>query len=191
MSGYAEPKPTLESDIQAFKRQHPHLDHRDERVVAECPDGGQIVRAEVHFESFTFFAPETGEVMFNVRGIKDALAAGRLEFQMFETDLEPGLVEHVRANNGVEAEHMARLTAEDLARPGIIALWPDDHSTVIDGNNRLVRRYDDGLTGFRFAAVTIKALLPFMCRPGEEKKFIEHDARAAGLVVLSGERIAP
>jgi hypothetical protein len=166
-------KPTTASDIEAFKHKHP-FDIRAESVIAESDDW-HIVRKFTAFETFTFTAPDTGTVIFNVRGIKDALAADALEFSMCESALTTALVEHVRANNGVEVEHMARLTAADLERPGILVLWPDGNSTVIDGNNRLVRRWDDGLRTFRFAFVPISQqhMARFMCRPGNEGSFLE------------------
>ena len=101
MANYAEPKPTLPSDIEAFKHKHV-FDHRSERVIAGS-DRGAIVEVFGSFEVFTFSAPDLGDVTFDVRGIKDALAAGTLQYGMFEAELDHAWVEHVRANNGVEA----------------------------------------------------------------------------------------
>jgi hypothetical protein len=189
MSNYAEPKPTLESDLAAFKLQHPYIDRRDEHVVGNIGDG-QIVRSEIRFETFSFSAPETGDVVFDVRGIKDALVAGKLKFSMYEAELSADWAEYIRINNGVEAGRMASLTAADLERPGIVVLWPDEHSTVIDGNNRLVRRWDDGLKTFRFANVPIsKDLVPYICRPGEEEKFLDRVDAERGAIRLGSVRI--
>lgn len=181
---YAEPKQTLDSDIAAFKIAHPHIDYRDERVVANVGDG-HIVRAHIRFEVFTFSAPEIGEVTFDVRGIKDALAAGTLMFSMFEAELDEAWSDHIRINNGVEAERMASLSAADLERPGICVHWPNGFTTVIDGNNRLVRRWDDGLKTFRFAMINVsRELIPYICRSGQEEQFVLRDDAKRGMTPI-------
>lgn len=185
---HAEPKPTVDADIAAFKHKHV-FDHRDERIIANVGNG-HIVRAKISFEVFTFSAPEIGDVTFDVRGIKDALAAGTLAFEMFEAELTAEWVEHIRVNNGVETERMKTLTAADLERPGICVFWPNGYTTVIDGNNRMVRRWDDGLTTFRFANVHVsQELIPFMCRPGEEEKFLHRDDAKRGMTPIATKQI--
>ena len=77
---------------------------------------------------------------------------------------------HVLDNNGVEAARLAEITDRDLDRPGILVMWPDNQSTLIDGNHRLCRRYNLGLPGFRFLIVDVHDCAPFMCRPGDEAK---------------------
>lgn len=195
---YAEMKATLDSDIAAFKLKHPCLDSRRERIVFGNKTSG-IIEARITMEVFSFSAPEIGDVTFNVRGIKDALVSGEVQFAMYEAEITRDFAEHVRKNNGVEAERIATLTEADLKRPGIMVLWPgpEQHSTLIDGNNRLVRRYDDGLRTFRFASVHIdKKLLPFMCDTGNEEKFLDHkkereNDRKRGLVSLGHRKVAP
>lgn len=186
---YAEPKPTLDSDIAAFKHKHAY-DHHEERVVA-AHDDGNIIEIFGSFEVFTFSAPELGDVTFDVRGIKDALVAGMLLFGMLEAELTKEWVDYIRINNGVEAERMASLTAADLERPGICVLWPNGYTTVIDGNNRLVRRWDDGLRTFRFANIAAsRELVPYLCRPGQEDKFMRRNDAERGLTPISIKKIA-
>ena len=185
---YAEQKPTLNSDIAAFKWQHPHLDSRRERLVYGDETGG-IIEARISMEIFSFSAPEIGDVTFDVRGIKDALVSGKLKFVMYETEITPEFAEHVRKNNGVEAERIAALTATDLERPGIMVMWPDGHSTLIDGNNRLVRRFDDGLRTLRFASVNVSLeMLPYLCESGQEEKFLDRETAERGMTSIGRAR---
>jgi len=185
----ASARRTRPSDIAAFKHKHP-LDSHVERTIAEF--GNQyVVEIKGTFEIFRFTAPEYGEVIFDIRGIKDALAENRLPFQMMQLKLDAGLVEHVRRNNGVEAKRMAELTAADLERPGIMAQWPDQHTSCIDGNNRLVRRWDDGLRTYRFALILMnETIQPYICRPGQEDHFLDRKNQEQGVVSIR-RMIAP
>lgn len=184
----ATAKPTLASDIAAFKHKHP-LDSKRQRKLMDVSPTSYIYEDHVTFEIFHFSAPEIGEIIFDVRGIKDALVARKLAFQMFETELEADLVEHVRKNNGVEAGRMKALTATDLERPCIAVLWGNGYTSFIDGNNRMVRLWDDGFRTLRFAMLAInEALLPFMCEPGNEDQFLERD-RPANVTSLGVTRL--
>ena len=183
----ASMQPTLDSDIAAFKHKRP-LDSKRQRLVGELAPGTFLVESRTIFEVFAFESPDV-KCTFDINGIKTALATGKLMFRMYELELDAAFAEHVRKNNGVEAGRMAELTAADLARPGICLMWPDGHSTIVDGNNRLVRRWDDGLKTFRVAVVAINLkLVPFMCAPGQEDQFLDRD-RDPNMTVLATQRI--
>lgn len=170
---YATETPITDADIAAFRYRNAFLDKRSERVVGNVGPGQSIIEALISFECFTFSAPELGEIVFDVRGIKDALANRELDFRMYNTPLTKKWIEHIRKNGGVEAERMKALTAADLERPPISVRWANGYTTVIDGNNRLVRRWDDGLRMARIATILMNtAMLPFICRPGKEDQFV-------------------
>ena len=165
-----------DADIAAFRVNHA-LDGRKEQDRFDVAPGSWVSEERITFEIFRFEAEETGVIIFDVRGIKDALADRKLVFTMFETQLVEPWIEHLRDKGGVEVERMQSLTAADLERPPIAVYWPNGYTTIIDGNNRLVRRWDDGLRTVRMAVVPIsKEVLPFMCRPGEEEKFLRRRA---------------
>ena len=179
MATIFKPSKLTHSDLRAFARMHPRQDKAmQQRLVANTVNGLLVEQREQR-EIFFFNAPDLGEVLFDVRGIKDALAAHRLTAYMLDVTMDIDWIEHLRAHGGVEAEHIARLTAADLERPGVAVFWPNRHTTLIDGNNRAVRRYDDGLRSFRLARVNVDfALEPFIWRPVDEEKFctlIQHD----------------
>ncbi len=52
--------------------------------------------------------------------------------------------------NGIERARVNRLTAPYLLTPGMGIEWPNGEYTVIDGNHRLVRLYEDGVRRMRF-----------------------------------------
>lgn len=162
---------TLDSDLTAFAWRHPFIDKAPSASVLAQWSGGGIIRSHEQREIFSFHSDETGPLSFDVRGIKDALVKRKLRFVMMEAELNAEWVEHLRINGGVEVEHMARLTAEDLERPGVAVLWGNDYTTLLDGNNRLVRRWDDGLRMFRFARINDPKISRYVCRPGEEESF--------------------
>lgn len=162
---------TLDSDLAAFAWRHPFIDKAPSTsVLADWGTGG-IIRSHEQREIFSFHSDETGPLSFDVRGIKDALVKRKLKFVMMEAELSQEWVKHLRFNGGVEVEHMARLTAEDLERPGVAVLWGNGYTTLLDGNNRLVRRWDDGLRTFRFARINDQRMNRYVCRPGEEEGF--------------------
>lgn len=186
------PSPTRVEDIAAFKYNHP-LDSRVENRRMDVGPDSWVVEERVCFEIFAFNAEEIGEIIFDVRGIKDALATGKLKFTMFDTPVTEAWIAHLRDKGGVEIERMKALTAADLERPAIAIYWPHNgYTTIIDGNNRLVRRWDDGLRIIRLAVVPLgKELIPYMCRPGGEEQFLQRRAKEdpRGMMHLGFQRV--
>lgn len=168
---------TTSADIAAFRVGHA-LDSRMETDRVDVAPGAYVVQERVVFEIFRFQAEEVGVVIFDIRGIKDALADRKLKFQMFDTPLVEPWIEHIRDKGGVEVERMKSLTAADLERPPIAIFWPNGYTTVVDGNNRLVRRWDDGLRNVRMAVIPLtREMAPYMCREGEEEQFLLRRSR--------------
>jgi len=175
---------TLDSDITAFKHKHT-FDNHVESIVADVGDGVIIETLDTS-EIFKFHADEVGDVTFDVRGIKRAIIANELYFAMHEVELVEDWVEHIRTMGGVEPDRLPSLTAADLKRPGIIVTWPHNgFSTLIDGNHRLVRRWDKGLRTFRVAIINMtKEFLPYVCKTGDEESFLEREREKRGLTKI-------
>lgn len=183
--------PITDTDIAAFRVSHA-LDSRVEQGRVNVGPDEYIIQERVCFEIFAFHAEEVGEIIFDVHGIKNALADRKLDFKMFDTPLVEPWVEHIREKGGVEVARMKQLTAADLERPAIALYWPNGYTTVCDGNNRLVRRWDDGLRTVRMAVVLItKTMFPYMCRPGEEGQFLRRRSSEddRGLTSLAWKRV--
>lgn len=183
--------PTTDADRAAFRVAHT-LDKVEETNRYNVAPGSYVVQEQVVFEIFRFEAEEVGVVIFDIRGIKDALADGKLLFQMFDTPLVEPWVEHIRDKGGVEVERMKSLTAADLERPPIAIYWPNGYTTVIDGNNRLVRRWDDGLRSVRMAVIPLyKEVHQYMAQPGDEEKFLLRRSKddPRGMMHLGSKRV--
>ena len=137
-------------------------------------DGNIVVRTEERREIFCF-TTEGETVLFDVRGIKDAVLAGWLQYSVHQIDLNEKLVADRLARGGVEEPHVARIKGEQLNRPGVM-IWfpefPDVHHVLIDGNHRVVARWRAGLKTFKFVMVSYQPkLMPYIALPGEEAKF--------------------
>lgn len=169
---FADHDTITQADLDGLRQLHVTERPRIETVVREVEDG-TIVQGEERREVFTFNAPETGEWVFDVRQIKDAIVEGRVPATMFRLPEVPeDFYQHVLANNGVEVPRLARVSESDQERPGIMVWWGNEegHSTLIDGNHRLCARYQRGAKSFRFLLVDVVDLADFMCRPGDEEK---------------------
>jgi len=166
---YCETDEFTAADRESLRALQVREKERVEEFVREV-EGGTIVKGWEKRETYTFSAPDFGTWRFDIRGIKDAIVAGRLPVQMFKmTPIDESFYQHVLANNGVEEPRIAQITEpSDLDRPGIMIFWPDGHSSLIDGNHRLCARKRKGLDSFRFLMVHVRDAVPFMCRPGDE-----------------------
>lgn len=166
------------ADVAAFR--HKAGDY--ERVAVL---GGIIEKIEVHLEVHET-KNDYGTFVFDVRGIKDALADGVIPYVMVRATLDDDFVSRCRNNNGVDPLRAARLTADDLARPGIAVHWPNGYTTLIDGNHRLCQLWDTGGREFRFAVITIgPSTQPYICKPGDEGFFMDRRYPDTDRVVLS------
>lgn len=109
-------------------------------------------------EAFYFRDKLLGDMMFNIRTMKDAILAGKLPYGVFEYELTKGFYEHL-LKDGVQTDpdHIHVLDGEKLEVPAIAIDWCDTEGasniTVIDGNHRLIKRYLQGLPTGRFILV--------------------------------------
>lgn len=77
-----------------------------------------------------------------------ATAARALGYEPQSCELTRHHYEHVSRNNGVDLEYVALITPEQRDVPAIICDWEDGSHTLIDGNHRMCRRWEDGFTNF-------------------------------------------
>lgn len=172
-------------DLQGLRRLAHFERSRTEDVVVQVPNG-TIVQGKETREIFRFEAPGEGVWIFDVRGIKDAIADKRIEALMLRVDDIPeDFYQHVLNNNGVEPERLPGIGAADLERPGIMVAWPNGYQTMIDGNHRMCCRWMLGKKSFRFIIVDVRDCAPHMCRPGGEDKLFLKDR--PGMQVLHAE----
>lgn len=88
---------------------------------------------------------ETGRWrIYNASAILRAIAAGVIKPTRIRFHIDDELYAHLSANAGIERAHLATLTPQRLEEPVLMLLCGDDERLVIDGNHRLVARYEAG-----------------------------------------------
>jgi hypothetical protein len=148
--------------LRAFRYAHPL-----EGTAYLMSDSGAIIASPVE-ETYTLTEKSLGTVHINVTGIKSGIYNGVVPFTMYRCHLTERWYQYTRKTAGVEDESIDRLTPEDLTRPGIMVVWQPDmsHTTMVDGNHRLCRRWRDGLTTFEFAMV-LRPHIEHLVRPAD------------------------
>lgn len=164
--------PVLDQHYAAFSHRHP-FEINAITGFRPAPRGVFVEGIEVR-EVFSLDSEAIGAVSIDVTGIKRALASRRIPLEMFEAHLNQEWVDYTMQSNGCEEEGIARLTPADLQRPGILMHWTGQHTTLVDGAHRLVRRWREGLTTFQFAYVPLtRETMAYVARPGDEAKFYD------------------
>jgi len=62
--------------------------------------------------------------------------------------IDERLIQHLEKKAGIEDERIARLTEPYISRPAIGIMWPDDTTTIVDGNHRAVALWRKGVREF-------------------------------------------
>lgn len=138
-------------DAIAFARPHPLESRTPTPLGILCRD-----------ECYMFRDRELGDMVFNIRAIKDAILSGQLRtWTVYEIPLTEGFHNHLM-KDGVETseEHIYNLPAAQLDVPALAVDWNDGshNMTVIDGNHRLIRRFRNGLPTCRIILVPMQFL---------------------------------
>lgn len=99
-------------------------------------------------ECFMFRDRQLGDMVFNVRRIKDAILSGELRhWALFEVPMTEGFHAHLM-KDGVETseERIYEMDPSWAEIPALGVDWNDGshNMTIIDGNHRLIRRFRDG-----------------------------------------------
>ena len=117
-------------------------------------------------ETYTLTESGLGTVHINITGIKQGLASGVIPFSMYRAEATQEWHDYTVKSSGVEEEGIARLEPLDLERPAICVVWKQDfsHTTFVDGNHRICRRWREGRKTFDFAMVIYPDIIPFVRR---------------------------
>lgn len=151
----------------AFRKAHPL------EGTAFLIGGDEVIASPIE-ETYTLTAKSLGTVHINVTGIKEGLAMNRIPFKMYRCHLDQCWYEYTMETSGVEEAGIERLElGADLERPGIMIVWtPEfDHTTIVDGNHRLCRRWREGMRTFEFAMVILPDIQHFVREDSERDRF--------------------
>lgn len=160
---------------QAGFRQDPNgLSYKERKALGKLGYGESREEGgggEVH----TFYDyPAQTVWMFNVRGIKDALAARSKNINPLVgwlTLTVPWYLQ-ILEKSGVEDEHLERITEKRLATPLISVVWPDNTQNLIDGNHRYIKGMRLGMKELRVAVIHYNDW-KFFVKAKRDPKFME------------------
>jgi len=107
---------------------------------------------------FTHKEDETGIVRhWHVNTLQEMVKLPRLfRHDKLLTSLAKKQVDFVRNNNGVNDTFLHTISKARLREPGILVMLPDVSYVVVDGNHRMVRRYDTGHLDMLFYTFTLQ-----------------------------------
>lgn len=129
-------------------------------------------------EMFTHHNKDTGEVLhFAITAMNTFVERYGLVNGMRATNInnEPSLIERLRKDFGIEQPRLDSLTPELIERPVLIVEWGDGTSTIVDGNHRVVRRFELGMEKTKAIIFPPNFYKEFTFDAGYDKeKIIEH-----------------
>lgn len=146
------------------------VENHNTTVLGTFPPGTFVERTEQR-ELYRCSTNQTGELVFDVRGVKNAILSGSIPYEVVDGEITQAWVDNVKRIAGLSMKRLAELTDKDLRRLGVAVTWNGGALLLIDGNHRLVRRHELGLDTFRHVRVHVKDCTPWICRAGEEWKF--------------------
>lgn len=147
-------------DIESFSRMA-SLEGSQTLSEIKVSEGLYLRKSFVTEEIFDFyFDAEDKTYRFNVRWIKNAIVKGEIPFAMFRATLTKEWYDIILQQAGIEEDRISEI--KELNRPGLLVIWPDQSSVLIDGNHRLIARWRRGLRHFRYAAVALSDATPYI-----------------------------
>ena len=122
------------------------------------------VRVEIwRYNGDATFPPGT---VFDVRGIKDDIAKGRIPCSAIRIDMTESWVTHIGTNGGIDESRVSSLEPHMLGRIAVGIMMPSKSLMIVDGNHRIVRRWRDGLRDVRIAVVEWRSCMRHVLPPG-------------------------
>jgi hypothetical protein len=106
-------------------------------------------------EFFAFRDWDDGQdILFDIRALKNAILENAIHFVTMEVELDEELVKRALTRGGIDQDYLnAPEQAHNIDMPTITVLWDDGQGTLVDGNHRIVKRYNKGLKKIRCIVV--------------------------------------
>jgi hypothetical protein len=86
--------------------------------------------------------------------------ANPADYPVQELPLDAELADYLVRARSVERDHLDRITLVRLEEPGMVLLFDDTTTLILDGSHRFVKRQRLGLTTMRFVAFSEVEALP-------------------------------
>lgn len=110
---------------------------------------------------------------WNITKLVKAMRAGLEPDTRITIPVDESLYNIILHSNGVEPDHLKRITEERLKEPIIVIEHPDHTNTIIDGSHRLVKNFQQGNREVRAYLFKLESLEPFRIE-GNEAFFGAH-----------------
>lgn len=107
------------------------------------------------------------ERMFCLPLLNAAYARNPRRWTEGEMELTARIVDHVWTLRGIEAGRVAAYPMARIDEPGIGCLFPDGGTLTVDGNHRLVKRWELGLRTMVFRVAPERVWRHCLARPEE------------------------
>jgi hypothetical protein len=154
-----QPDRLRRKDLESF-RALAAIEGREIISEEKLSEGLYLRKTFITSETFDFYYDSRNVTYrFNVRAIKDAIVANEIAFKMFRATITEKWQSLILRHGGVEEERIPLVRS--LNRPGLMVLWADGNSLLIDGNHRLIARWRHGLRFFRYAAIAFDDIRPY------------------------------
>lgn len=87
--------------------------------------------------------------------------------------IDPNYVQWAKKNMGIEQPRLDRLQGPYLSKPCIGIFWPDNKMTIVDGNHRIVKRYESGFDKVNLIIFKYPLWENFILAPEEVQNFLK------------------
>lgn len=131
---------------QGVLKSKPYVLTDQDRIFLRHIHGGK-------YETFAFKDWELGNILFNVTIIRMLIAAEKIPYQAIKANLTADYAEHIRKFGGIDKEFISKDFSRNLNAPSIAVMFPTNEAVLIDGNNRVIRRYQSGLKKFKLILI--------------------------------------
>lgn len=126
-------------------------------------DGGVTTGLVPNYRDQVFSHRDTEGVFrhFHINTMKKILRHDRYgAVERIKVGIEMEDVMFIMNNHGIEKAHLERLTRFEIATAGIAVLFPDGSTLIVDGNHRMVRRYQLGKRDMWLSRFTMEQAMP-------------------------------
>lgn len=109
---------------------------------------------------FSFKGDDGTVYHFDIPKIKRMIAENPSLYSTESFAIRPEDVLYIVANRGVEEDHLIRLADKTLNENGLMVRFPEKDEIIIDGNHRMVARFNRHLDFMDFTVLTIEQAKP-------------------------------
>ncbi len=112
-------------------------------------------------ETFAFKDWELGNILFDVTQLRSLVAKDKIPYVVYGITLIEDYIGHIKKLGGVDVNYAQIIPDDNLAVPCISAVFETGESVLIDGNNRIIGRWEKGLRNATLILIPWPAWRPY------------------------------